>query len=58
MDLKLEIEFQADVLNEINNKYVVTTKAKGYEDIIGEGSTISEAINDFEEKCKELVKCA
>ena len=56
--IKLEIEFQSDVQNQMNNRYIVTTKAKGYEDIIGEGSTISEAINDFEEKCKELVKCA
>lgn len=58
MDLKLEIEFQADVLNGINNRYVVTTKTKGYENIIGEGSSVSEAIDDFDEKCKELVRCA
>lgn len=58
MDLKLEIEFQADVLNGINNKYVVTTKEKGYENIVGEGITIPEAIDDFDEKCKQLVKCA
>lgn len=58
MDLKLEIEFQADVLNGINNKYVVTTNEKGYEDIVGEGSTIPEAINDFDEQCKQLTKCA
>lgn len=58
MDLKLEIEFQADVLNGINNKYVVTTKAKEYKNIIGEGTSVSEAIDDFDEKCKQLVKCA
>lgn len=58
MDLKLEIEFQADVLNGINNKYIVITKANGYENIIGEGSSVSEAIDDFDEKCKELVRCA
>lgn len=58
MDLKLEIEFQVDVLNEINNKYVVTTKAKGYENIVGEGNSVSEAIDDFDEKCKEFVRCA
>lgn len=58
MDLKLEIEFQADVLNGINNKYIVTTKAKGYENIIGEGISITEAIDDFDEKCKQLTKCA
>lgn len=58
MDLKLEIEFQADVLNGISNKYVVTTKAKGYKNIIGEGASISEAIDNFDEKCKQLTKCA
>ena len=58
MDLKLEIEFQADVLNGINNKYIVTTKAKGYESIIGQGDSISEAINDFDKRCEELIKCA
>ena len=58
MDLKLEIEFQADVLNGVNNRYVVTTKTKGYENIIGQGDSISEAINDFDEKCKHLIKCA
>ena len=56
--IKLEIEFQADVLNGTNNRYVVTTKAKGYENIIGEGISITEAIDDFDEKCKELSKCA
>ena len=56
--MKLEIEFQADVLNGINNRYVVTTKARGYEDIIGEGISISEAINDFDKKCEQLIKCA
>ena len=58
MDMKLEIEFQADVLNGINNRYVVTSKTKGYENIIGEGISIAEAIDDFDEKCKQLVKCA
>lgn len=58
MDIKLEIEFQADVLNGINNKYIVTTKAKGYKNIIGEGASISEAIDNFDEKCKQLTKCA
>ena len=58
MDIKLEIEFQADVQDGINNRYIVTTKADGYEDIVGEGITISEAIDDFDEKCKQLVKCA
>ena len=58
MDIKLEIEFQADVLNGINNKYIVTTKAKGYENIIGEGISITEAIDDFDEKCEQLTKCA
>lgn len=58
MDLKLEIEFQADVLNGVNNKYIVTTKTKGYKDIVGEGISIAEAIDDFDEKCKQLVKCA
>lgn len=56
--IKLEIEFQADVQNRMNNRYIVTTKAKGYEDIVGEGSTIPEAINDFDEQCKQLTKCA
>ena len=54
----MEIEFRADVLNGINNKYIVTTKTKGYENIIGEGISISEAIDDFDEKCKQLTKCA
>ena len=58
MDLKLEIEFQADVQNRMNNRYVVTTKAKGYENIIGEGSTISEAINNFDNQCEAIKKCA
>lgn len=58
MDIKLEIEFQADVLNGINNKYIATTKANGYENIIGEGISISEAIDDFDEKCEQLIKCA
>ena len=58
MDIKLEIEFQADIQNPMNNKYIVTTKTKGYENIIGEGISISEAIDDFDEKCKQLVKCA
>ena len=56
--MKLEIEFQADVLNGVNNRYVVTTKAKGYENIIGQGNSISEAIDDFDEKCAQLIKCA
>ena len=58
MDIKLEIEFQADVLDGINNKYIVTTKAKGYKNIIGEGISIQEAIDDFDEQCKQLTKCA
>lgn len=56
--MKLEIEFQADVLNGINNRYIVTTKAKGYENIIGQGNSISEAIDDFDEKREQLIKCA
>ena len=58
MDIKLEIELQADVLDGINNKYVVTSKAKGYENIIGQGNSISEAIDDFDKKCEQLIKCA
>ena len=58
MDIKLEIEFQSDVQNPRNSRYIVTSKAKGYEDIIGRGSSVSEAIDDFDEKCRELVKCA
>ena len=58
MDLKLEIEFQADVLNGVNNRYVVTTKTKGYENIIGEGISITEAIDDFDNKCETATKCA
>ena len=58
MNFKLEIEFQADVLNGVNNRYVVTTKIKGYENIIGEGSSVSEAIDDFDKKCEQLIKCA
>lgn len=58
MDIKLEIEFQVDVQNPMNNKYIVTTKTKGYEDIIGQGNTISEAMNEFDQKCEKLIKCA
>lgn len=58
MGIKLEIKFYADIINGINNKYIVISKTKGYENIIGEGSSISEAIDDFDEKCERLVKCA
>lgn len=58
MDLKLEIEFQSSIYNPKLNRYIVTTKEKGYENIIGEGSSVSEAIDNFDEKCKQLTKCA
>ena len=58
MDLKLEIEFQSDIENPINNRYIVTTETKGYENIIGEGKSISEAIDDFDNKCEAVKKCA
>ena len=58
MDIKLEIEFQSDIQNPSNNRYIVTSETKGYEDIIGRGFSVSEAIDDFDEKCRELVKCA
>lgn len=58
MDIKLEIEFQSSIYNPSLNKYIVTTKTKGYEDIIGEGKSISEAIDDFDSKCEVIEKCA
>ena len=58
MDINLDIEFKADVQNPINNKYIVTTDEAGYENIIGEGTTVMAALNDFDSKCEAVKKCA
>ncbi len=57
MNCKLEIEYQID-METGNSKYIVTTTDNEYKDVIGKGTTVNEAIMDFDTKCEKAKKCA